>query len=109
MGVEENKFNFENLNVYQKALDYIDFVYLITAKFPKGEQFGLTSQFQRAAQSIALNIGEGSGGSNAEFKQFIRISRRSIRECIVCVAIALRRQYITQEEESRIRGMCSEL
>src|SRR3990167_4661609 len=101
--MEENKFSFENLNVYQKALDYVDFVYEITAKFPSDERFGLSSQFQRAAQSIALNIGEGSGGTKAEFQQFVRISRRSIRECIVCITIAERRKYVTKEQENKSR------
>ena len=109
MGVKEEKFNFENLSVYQKALEYIDFVYTITVRFPKEERFGLVGQFQRAAQSIALNIGEGSGGSKAEFQQFIRIARRSIRECIVCTTIALRRKYMTREDENKSRSMCLEL
>ncbi|MBU1728318.1 four helix bundle protein [Patescibacteria group bacterium] len=103
------KFNFEDLKVYQKALDYIDYVYTITSKFPKSEIFGLVSQFQRAAQSIALNIGEGSGGSKAEFRQFIRIARRSICECIVCTDIALRRKYINNTESEQSRDMASEL
>ncbi|MBU1147033.1 MAG: four helix bundle protein [Candidatus Omnitrophica bacterium] len=109
MGVKEEKFNFENLSVYQKALEYIDFVYIMAVKFPKEEKFGLTSQFQRAAQSIALNIGEGSGGSKAEFQQFIRIARRSVRECIVCTTIALRRKYITKQGENKSMSMCLEL
>lgn len=105
----ENKFDFENLKVYQKALDYIDFVYEITNSFPKGEQFGLTSNFQRAAQSIALNIGEGSGGSKTEFRYFLRISSRSIRECIVCTTIAKRRNYLNQKQEIESRSQCVEL
>jgi four helix bundle protein len=109
LGVKEDKFNFENLSVYQKALEYIDFVYTVTIGFPKEEKFGLASQFQRAAQSIALNIGEGSGGSRAEFKQFVRIARRSVRECIVCATIALRRNYITRQDENKSRSMCLEL
>ncbi|MBU1922595.1 four helix bundle protein [Patescibacteria group bacterium] len=109
MGEKREKFNFENLSVYQKSLLYIDFVYKATAKFPNEERFGLASQFRRAVQSIALNIGEGSGGSNAEFKQFIRISRRSVRECIVCTTIAKMKRYITEEQENKSRDMCLEL
>ncbi|MDI6788663.1 MAG: four helix bundle protein [Planctomycetota bacterium] len=60
-------FDFENLTVYQKALDYIDFVYQISEKFPDSERFGFTNNFRRAAQSIALNIGEGSGGTKSVF------------------------------------------
>jgi four helix bundle protein len=42
-------FDFEKLQVYQKSLDYIDFVYHITKDFPKDELFGLTNNFRRAA------------------------------------------------------------
>ena len=76
-GEKENKFQFENLIVYQKTLDFIDFVYEFTLKVPNFESFGLASQFQRAANSIALNIAEGSGGTRLEFQQFIRFARRS--------------------------------
>src|SRR6478736_6546076 len=102
-------FNFEKLLVYQKALDYIDFVYLITEKFPKDEIFGLTSQFKRAANSIALNIGEGSGGTTKEFKNFIRISFRSLNECVVCTTIAIRRNFINQDQNERSREQLLEI
>ena len=105
----EERFSFENLMVYKKSLAYLDFVYDVTSKFPKNEQFGLCSQFQRAAQSIALNIGEGSGGSKPEFQQFIKIARRSVRESVVCASIAQRRKYITDQEENISRNNCSEI
>jgi len=107
--MEEKKFDFEKLDVYQKALDYIDFVYSLTKKFPRVEQFRLTSNFQGAAQSIALNIGEGSGGTKTEFIHFLRIARRSVRECIVCTTIAKRRNYINQSEENESRSRCWEI
>ena len=50
--MEEVKFNFEDLKVYQKALDFIDFTYQLTSGFPSNEKYGLTSQFNRAAVSI---------------------------------------------------------
>lgn len=107
--MNKNYFEFENLQVYQKALDYIDFVYEITEKLPETEKFGLTSNFRKAAQSIALNIGEGSGGSKKEFKQFLAISRRSVRECIVSTTISRRRSFITESEEAELRERCIEL
>lgn len=102
----EEGFDFENLVVYQKSLDYIDFIYEITNKFPSTEKFGLVNNFRRAAQSIALNIGEGSGGTKAEFKNFLRISRRSIRECIVSTTISKRRGFITDKEAVESREKC---
>jgi len=80
--MDEEGFDFENLKVYQKALGYVDFVYEITKGFPKEELFSLTDQFKRASISICLNIAEGSGGSRIEFNRFLKIARRSIRECI---------------------------
>ena len=53
------KFNFEELQVYQKSLDLVDVVYHMSREFPKDEIYGLTSQFRRAAVSISLNISEG--------------------------------------------------
>ena len=100
---EKIYFNFEKLNVYQKALDYIDFVYEITSKLPQHEVYNLTSQFRRAACSIALNIGEGEGGTKKEFSNFLRISRRSIRECVVCTTISFRRKYIQNDIELESR------
>lgn len=53
-------FDFEKLKVYQRALDYVDFFYSTSKKFPKEELFSLTDQFRRAATSICLNIAEGT-------------------------------------------------
>ena len=49
-------FDFENLNLYQKSLEFINLVYKQTNAFPKDEIYGLTSQYRRAANSIALNF-----------------------------------------------------
>jgi four helix bundle protein len=54
--VKEVTFNFEKLKIYQKALIFVDFVYEIERSFPKDEKYGLSSQYKRAAISIALNI-----------------------------------------------------
>jgi four helix bundle protein len=93
----ELKFNFEELKVYQKSLAFINDVYKITKTFPHEEQYRLTSQFIRAANSIALNIADGSGGTKAEFKNYLRISKRSTRECVVCITVAKQQNFISEE------------
>ena len=103
------KFNFEELLVYQKSLNFIDFVYQTTKKFPREEDFRLISQFIRAANSISLNIADGSGGTKAEFRNFLRISKRSTRECIVCLTIAHRQKYIDSDTEIKIRVLAVEI
>ncbi|MBC8549729.1 MAG: four helix bundle protein [Candidatus Brocadiales bacterium] len=107
--MSENRFDFENLKVYQKSLEYIDFVYEITKKFPKDELFSLTNQFRRASVSICLNIAEGSGGSKAEFNQFLKIARRSVKECVAVTEISCRQAFISNEYKEQLRESCIEL
>ncbi|RYF85499.1 MAG: four helix bundle protein, partial [Chitinophagaceae bacterium] len=55
----EKSTSFEDLIVWQKAHAFVLHVYKVTEDFPKYEIYGLTSQFRRAAVSIAANIAEG--------------------------------------------------
>lgn len=103
------QFNFEKLIVYQKSLDYIDFVYDITANFPNSEKYSLVDQFRRASVSISLNIGEGSSGTKKEFINFLRISNRSLRECVVCTTVSFRRKYIDDNVCEKLRALLVEL
>jgi four helix bundle protein len=107
--MNEERFDFENLKVYQRALEYVDFVYKITKNFPKTEVFSLTDQFKRASISICLNIAEGSGGSKEEFNRFLKIARRSIRECIAITEITHRQKFIDDKIKQRSRDFCLEL
>jgi four helix bundle protein len=106
---DEEKFDFENLRVYQKALEYVDFVYEVTKDFPKTEVFSLTDQFKRASTSICLNIAEGSGGSKEEFNRFLGIARRSIRECVAITEISCRQKFINVKVKQHSRSLCLEL
>lgn len=56
-----NIFNFEKLEVWQKAMDLTVEIYKITNDFPKSEQFSLTDQLRRAISSVTANIAEGTG------------------------------------------------
>jgi len=100
---------FEKLRVYQKALEFIDKVYIITKLFPKEERFGLLDQFRRASVSIALNIAEGSGGTKTEFRHFLIIARRSVRECVAVVEVSFRQHYLASEMKRDLRSDCGDL
>lgn len=92
-------FKFESLQIWQKAFDLSDEIHKIALNFPKIEIFSLASQIKRAADSVVLNICEGSTGlSNAEFKRFLNISLRSAIEVVGCLMIAKRRNYIEEEQ-----------
>ena len=102
-------FDFESLELYKKSLDYIDFVYDFTKTFPKEELFGLSDQIKRAANSIALNIGEGYGESVLLGLRYMRIVRGSIRECVVCSTVGYRRNWISDENYQISREKLTEL
>lgn len=107
--MKDIKFKFEDLKVYQKALDFVDGTYKTVASFPKSENYGLISQYKRASISIALNIAEGSGDTNAQFNRFLNISNGSIKECVVCSTIANRLNYISDEDNNNTRVKLAEL
>ena len=67
--------------------------------FPKKEMYNLSSQISRAADSVALNISEGSiGQSNPEFRKFMGYSIRSLAEVVTCLHKARNRNYIDENE-----------
>jgi four helix bundle protein len=107
--MSEVPFDFENLKVYRRALEYVDFVYRVTKAFPKEELFSLTDQFKRAVTSICLNIAEGSGGTKAEFNQYLKIARRSTRECVSISEISYRQSYFDEETKNQSRMFCTEI
>ena len=107
--MEVHKFKFEDLKVYQKALDLVDLVYKTCNEFPNSERFGLSSQFIRASVSIALNIAEGSSDTDKQFNRFLQMALDSVNECVVCSTISLRQNYISNEVNDDIRAKLVEL
>ena len=51
--------SFKEIMAWQKAHAFVVQVYQLCASCPAHERYGLCSQFQRAAVSIAANIAEG--------------------------------------------------
>jgi four helix bundle protein len=91
-------YKFEELMVWKKAIDYSTLVSKTIKNFPVEERYILSSQLQRAADSISLNIAEGSTGlSDTEFKRFLAIAKRSALECVSCLYLAKNRELINQE------------
>lgn len=97
-------FKFENLQVWQKALDLTEEINLLAKNnFPKDELFILTSQIKRAADSVVLNIAEGcTGQSNATFKVFLNYSLRSAIEVVSCLFIAKKRKFVDEDVFKRL-------
>ena len=97
--IRDMSFKFEKLLIWQKAMDFGEEINGLTTAFPEKEKFNLSSQILRAADSVALNISEGSiCQSNPEFRRFLGFSIRSLAEVVTCLHKAKRRKYITEEQ-----------
>ncbi len=90
---------FTDLVAWQKAHRLVLAIYNLTKKFPKEEQYGLTSQIRRAAVSVSSNIAEGfSRDSYADKKHFYVMSHGSLTELQNQLLIAKDIKYISEDE-----------
>ena len=103
-------FKFENLTVWQKSLDYTASIHELTLKFPKDELFILSSQIKRAADSINLNIAEGSTGqSDAEFSKFLGYAIRSAIEVVSCLYVGRKRGIVGETDFQNLYSQAEEI
>ena len=103
-------FKFEKLKVWQKALELSGEVSDLLKTFPKEERYVLTSQMQRAVDSISLNIAEGSTGqTDPEFKRFLGIAIRSGVEVVGCLHLGKRRKLIDETKFDHFYALLTDL
>lgn len=102
-------FMFENLQVYQKAVDLADRIAGLTENFPRGYYF-LVDQLNRAALSISTNLAEGNGRfTKADRKNFFTIARGSAQECVPLLEISKRRRFIDESQHNDLRKDLEEI
>ena len=78
-----------NFEVLERAKGLVKSVYRLADGLPAREGFGLRAQTERAAVSIAANIGEGLGrGTQGDLERFLRIAAGSAAELHVLVDLA---------------------
>lgn len=103
-------FKFEKLKVWQKAVDLSSDINDLTKTFPKEELFILSAQIKRAADSVSLDIAEGSTGqSNAEFNKFLGYALRSDIEVVGCLYLGQKRNIIDDKSFAKIYAQCEEI
>ena len=101
---------FEQLTVWQKALDLSAAIHSLTRKFPKEEQYVLTSQLRRAVVSIPSNISEGKGrNSKKEYIQFLYISRGSAFESMTLIQLSEKLGYLTKKQTDELLTTLNEI
>jgi four helix bundle protein len=97
-------FMFENLQVYQKAVDFAVRIASKTEKFPRGYYF-LVDQLNRAALSIATNLAEGNGRfTKPDQKHLFTIVRGSVQECVPLLEVARPRGFLSDADHSSLKS-----
>jgi four helix bundle protein len=95
-------FKFERLDVWQRAIAYVDHVYTIADRLPASERYNLRDQMIRAATSVPLNIAEGSTGrTDADQARYLGQAIGSLLETVACFHIIHRRAYMDDEQSLR--------
>lgn len=105
MNNKEYQFSFEKLEVWQLAKDLVLSIYSISKKFPANEKYGLVSQMNRAAVSIASNIAEGSSRmSKKDQAHFSQFAYSSLMELVCQLDICKDLDFIKEEDYLKIRN-----
>lgn len=103
-------FSHRDLVVWQKAVSFVDRVYDMTEAFPKHELYGLSSQVRRASVSVPSNIAEGNGrGTTQDYIRSLNTSYGSLMEVDTQMHVAMRRSYITANDEAGLTEQLSEI
>jgi len=101
----DNSFSrsFKDLECWQQAHEFVKVVYAVTKHFPEDELYGLTSQFRRAAVSIAANICEGYRKlSRADKLRFLNIAQGSLEECRYYIILSHDIEYMDHATHDRL-------
>jgi four helix bundle protein len=100
-------FRFEDLRIYNKALEYIEWVHKIVQVIPEKGANGLDQKYVTSAQNIALNIAEGSSRNKSQFVYYLKMAKSCVRECVVYTTVCKNLGYLSDEsvENSRTHLM----
>ena len=102
--------NYRDLTVWQRAMELVKEVYIVTGEFPSSEKFGLVSQLRRAAVSIPSYIAEGQGRrSRGEFVQFLGHARGSLFEVETQLLIAAQLGFLSDEKSNELQQRVNEV
>lgn len=101
--------SFKEVIAWQKAHAFVLQVYQTCPSFPNYERFGLCSQFQRAAVSIAANIAEGYRRDGMKDKlHFLNMAQGSLEECRYYILLAYDLKYINEETHKNMNASIEE-
>ena len=102
--------DFRNLKVWEEAHSLTLGIYGATARFPREELYGLSSQMRGCSSSIGANIAEGCGKrGNGEFQRFLQIASGSASELDYHLLLARDLHFLRDSDYRQIQNHLSEL
>jgi four helix bundle protein len=102
-------FRFEDLRIYDKAVNYTTWVFDATNSLKKQDNNYLIPKFNDAARNIALNIAEGSARNKSQFIYYLKMAKSAIRECLVYTTVTFHIKYIDEEQQDQSRMQLMEM
>ena len=104
-------FSFEDLEVYQKALDFsVSVIEVVDQLDTPRKHYRLIEQLESSSTSVALNVAEGKGRySKREFRQFLYIARGSLYETVAMLQILKKKNWLTQSYYATLYGQAEEI
>lgn len=95
--------SYQDLDVWQRAVDWAEAIYRVTREFPREEQFGLSSQLRRAAVSVACNIAEGAERASSKEKyQFVCVALGSLAEVETLLILSARVELVSEATKNEL-------
>jgi four helix bundle protein len=109
--IDTFRFGFEELGVWQKAVEFAGEVIRLVQGIEAGRKhYKLIEQLEAASTSVALNIAEGKGRySKKEFAQFLYIARGSLYETVTLLVIFQRNNWITAEQLNGLKQFADQI
>ena len=102
--------DYQDLQVWQEAMELSERIYRLSWTFPRQELYGLASQLQRASVSIPSNIAEGRmRGSLRDYAHFVSMARGSLAEVRTQLILAQRLEYTTPSDAIELAESAQQL
>jgi four helix bundle protein len=102
--------SYRDLVVWREAMTLVKLVYGLTARFPKQEQYGLTSQLRRCSISIPSNIAEGHARkSTLDYLRHISIAAGSLAELETQLLLSHELAFTTELQVGELLALCDTL
>jgi four helix bundle protein len=102
---------FEDLLVWQKAMDLVESIYRECRNGPLANDWGLRDQLQRTAVSIPANIAEGyeRGFHKKEYFRFLTIAKGSAGELRCLIQVGQRVQHMDKNKSQELTEQATEI